>query len=63
MNRTEQRLKAAGAVLIRINKHRIYELNGERFTLSHSKKGQDRDRMKPLERLLDRIEQAAKERK
>lgn len=63
MDKLEQRLKAAGAVLVRKGgKHKLYELAGRRFTLSYGAKGkaEKHDYMKPVKHLLEKLEQKKK---
>ncbi len=57
MSDLEKMLKKCGAVLVKIGKHKIYELNGKRYTLHHGRIGSDRgpqrDDLRKLKRRLD----------
>lgn len=56
MSESERQLIALGAVLIKTGKHKIYEIQGRRFTISHSKKANDnRDRRKPMLHFLRKL--------
>ena len=56
MSNIEQQLIRAGAVLVKCNRHKVYEVQGRRFTLSHSHKANDtRDRHKPMLHFLNKI--------
>ena len=56
MSHIERQLLKAGAILLRSTKHKIYELQGRRFTLSHGNKANNsRDRHKPTLHFLNKI--------
>lgn len=52
MSTIERALIRAGGVLIRAGKHKLYELRGERFALSHGARSRDGNTEK---RLLSRL--------
>ena len=56
MSDMEQQLIRAGAVLIKSNRHKVYEISGRRFTISHGNKANDnRDRHKPMLHFLNKL--------
>lgn len=58
MSNLEKKLKQAGAVLIDCNRHKVYEIAGRQFTLSHGNKENRKDRGKPALRFLENLKRA-----
>lgn len=53
MSNIEKMLLDAGAKLIKIGRHKVYEVMGRRFTISHGTgRANNRDRHKPMIRFL-----------
>lgn len=52
MSDVEKQLRRAGGVLVKSGRHKVYEVDGRRFTISHGRAGNDRDRHKPMLRFL-----------
>lgn len=48
MRDVERKLLDAGAVLVKENRHRFYELDGRRFTVSRGTRGTNRGRYKQI---------------